>query len=538
MNDATTGSGAEINEDAAIRMILEGTANTTGEPFFDALVINLAKALKTHGAWVTEYFPETNQLSAIAFRLGDRMIHDFVYDVSGTACETVLREKRLVHHADGVMERYPSDDHAMDIDIVSYLGAPLMDAHGQIIGHLSVLDTRPMPEKAQQFDIFRIFAARAAAELERLLSEKKLLASEEKYRRIIETTGEGFFMLDEQMRIVDVNDAYCRLLGHPREDIIGRRPYDFATPEFQEFYRAHHGHLLSQSTREVRATLVARNGDHIPVLFHGNTVKSAGGRTLGNVAFVTDMRAHTKSMALAGEVQKSLMPQCFPAIEGLDIAGRSIPCDEIGGDYYDFFEVPDQRDAIHLVIGDMTGHGVDAALLMTTARAFLRMRAGQAGTIADIVGDLNRHLTTDTGHTSRFMTLFFLSLQVRDERIAWIRAGHDPAVLYDPSRRRIEYLRGPGLALGLDASVVYQTVEREGLTAGQVIALGTDGIWEARNARGAMYGKQRFNDVLGRNAHGAADTIVQAVLEDLQQFTQGTIPEDDKTLVVIKRQPL
>lgn len=536
MVDAITMTDGEINEDAAIRMILEGTANTTGEPFFDALVINLAKALQTHGAWVTEYFPETNQLRAIAFRLGDKMIHNFVYDVTGTACETVLKKKRLVHHADGVMERYPTHNHALDIEIVSYLGAPLLDAHGQIIGHLSVLDTQPMPEKAQQFAIFRIFAARAAAELERLLAEKKLHASEEKYRRIIETTSEGFFMLDDQMRIIDVNDAYCRLLGYSREDMIGRRPYDFATPEFQQFYHTHRGDLFSPSASEAKATLVAKDGHHIPVLFHGNTVQSGGGRTLGKMAFVTDMREHTKSMALAGEVQKSLLPGRFPDIEGLDIAGRSIPCDEIGGDYYDFIEIPGRRDAIHLVVGDMSGHGVDAALLMTTARAFLRMRACQPGKIADIVGDLNRHLTADTRRTDSFMTLFFLSLQVRDQRIQWVRAGHDPAILYDPVTKRIETLWGSGLALGLDKSVVYTSMEKEGIAPGQVIAIGTDGIWEARNAQGEMYGKQRLNDNLKHNAHSAAETIVQAVLDDLQQFTQGTMPEDDKTLVVVKVQ--
>jgi PAS domain S-box-containing protein len=534
MGDAITITDGAINEDAAIRMILEGTATTTGEPFFDALVINLAKALETHGAWVTEYFPETNQLNAIAFRLGDKMIHDFVYDVSGTACETVLKKKRLVHHADGVMERYPSDNHALDLKVVSYLGTPLLDAHGQIIGHLSVLDTQPMPEKAQQFAIFRIFAARAAAELERLLAEKNLHASEEKYRRIIETTGEGFFMLDDQMRIIDVNDAYCQLLGYSREEILRRRPYDFATPEFQQFYQANHEELLSQSTRESRTTLVAKNGHHIPVLFHGNTVKSGDGRILGKMAFVTDMREHTKSMALAGEVQKSLLPRRFPDIEGLDIAGRSIPCDEIGGDYYDFIEIPGRHNAIHLVVGDMSGHGVDAALLMTTARAFLRMRACQPGSIADIVNDLNRHLTTDTQRTDRFMTLFFLSLKVRDQRIQWIRAGHDPAILYDPITDRIETLWGGGLALGLDKSVAYRSMEKKGVLPGQVIAIGTDGIWEARNASGEMYGKQRLSDILKRNAHDEAEAIVQATFGDLQQFTQGTMPEDDKTLVVVK----
>lgn len=521
-----------IQEDAAIRMILEGTAATTGAPFFDALVVNLAKAMKTFGAWVTEYLPETNQLRALAFRLGDDIIHDYVYDVAGTACETVLKKKTLVHHAEGVSDLYPDDRDNYAFEIISYLGAPLLDAAGDTIGHLAVLDTRTMPEKTRQFAIFRIFAARAAAELKRLNVEKKLLASEEKYRRIIETAGEGFFMLDDQMRIVDVNEAYCRLLGYRRDEVLGRRPHEFATQEFQPFLQASQNEVLSRR-REVRATLLAKDGRHIPVLFHGNTVKSSDGRTLGNVAFVTDLSDHMKGMALAGEVQKSLMPHRFPPIEGLDIAARSIPCDDIGGDYYDFIEIPGRRDEVSLVVGDTTGHGVDAALLMTTARAFLRMRAGQPGTAEEMVNDLNRHLTSDVRHTDRFMTLFFLSLDM-GRRLQWIRAGHDPAAFYDPAARQITWLRGPGLALGLDDTVAYQAVAKEGLQSGQLIAIGTDGIWEARNIRGEMYGKKRFKTVLKQCAHQEAEAIVSATLEDLQRFTEGTLPEDDKTLVVVK----
>jgi sigma-B regulation protein RsbU (phosphoserine phosphatase) len=102
--------------------------------------------------------------------------------------------------------------------------------------------------------------------------------------------------------------------------------------------------------------------------------------------FVTDMTEHKKSLTLAAEVQKSLLPQESPHIQGLDIAGKTITSDEIGGDYFDYLsgqECP--NDHFGVVVGDVTGHGVDAALLMTTARAFLRMRASQCGSISQII---------------------------------------------------------------------------------------------------------------------------------------------------------
>jgi sigma-B regulation protein RsbU (phosphoserine phosphatase) len=102
-----------------------------------------------------------------------------------------------------------------------------------------------------------------------------------------------------------------------------------------------------------------------------------------------------------------------------------------------------------VVVGDITGHGVDAALLMATARAFLRMRASQPGTLTDTVTAMNRHLVEDVSETGKFMTLFFLTLDVGKKTIEWVRAGHDPAWLYDPDEDRFEDLKGAGVALGV-----------------------------------------------------------------------------------------
>ena len=119
-------------------------------------------------------------------------------------------------------------------------------------------------------------------------------------------------------------------------------------------------------------------------------------RVIGNMAFVTDMTEQKKALALAAEVQKSLLPQTSPQVQGLDVAGKNVSCEEIGGDYFDFLGKNEYPAApLSIVVGDITGHGVDAALLMTSARAFLRMRAAQSGNISDIVTEMNRHLALD-----------------------------------------------------------------------------------------------------------------------------------------------
>ena len=132
------------------------------------------------------------------------------------------------------------------------------------------------------------------------------------------------------------------------------------------------------------------------------------------------------------------------------------------------------------------------------------------------------------------MTLLLMSIDPAAAAIEWVRAGHDPALLYDPGADRFQELRGPGLALGLNEAVQYTAVRQSGLKRGQVITIATDGIWEARNAKGEMWGKHRLQEVIRRQAGEPAAAIVSHVFENLREFSLGTLPEDDKTLVIIK----
>jgi sigma-B regulation protein RsbU (phosphoserine phosphatase) len=369
----------------------------------------------------------------------------------------------------------------------------------------------------------------------RKLAEDALRKSEEKFRRIVETAGEGFILMDEDLKIMDANDAYCKLLGYSRDEVIGKTPLDLATEEFRQYMANDSEEILAKEYRELEGTVVAKDGRHVPILVHGSTLRGDQGEIIGNMAFITDMTEHKKALALAGEVQKSLLPQSKPDVQGLDIAGRNVSCDEIGGDYFDFLWRRENPDGpFTIAVGDITGHGVDSALLMTSARAFLRMRASQPGTMAEVITAMNRHLTQDVLETGRFMTLFYLTVDPQKNRMNWVRAGHDPAILYDPQQDAFEELKGSGLALGVNAAFEYAENHRRGLANGQIIAIGTDGIWEAFNKKGKMFGKQRFRDIIRQNAKRGADDILNGVYNEIRQFTEGQKSEDDITLVIVK----
>lgn len=197
----------ELDAEMALRTILEGTANETGERFFRALVENLAKALKTHGAWVTEYLQEHRRLRALAFWMDGQWIQNYEVDISGTPCEQVIDTANLVHFPDNLLELYPDDPDIKAISAVSYLGMPLKDVDGRILGHLAVIDRRPIPEQPKIHAVFRIFAARATAEFQRLRAEKQVREREEKLSRLVGSAMDAIIEFNEELTVTLVNPA-------------------------------------------------------------------------------------------------------------------------------------------------------------------------------------------------------------------------------------------------------------------------------------------------------------------------------------------
>ncbi len=217
------GSGDPVDApaQAVLHRILEGTATEIGERFFRALVENLARALGTRGAWVTEYDPERRRLRALAFWLGGTWIEDWEQSIDGTPCRVVIEKRRFVHYPDRIVDLYPDDPGLRGSGAVSYMGVPLLDGDGSVLGHLAVVDVLPMPEQPLHVPLIEIFASRAAAELRRLRTERALRAREAQLSRLVDSAMDAIVQLDAQLRVTGMNLASERTFELPAEDAVG-----------------------------------------------------------------------------------------------------------------------------------------------------------------------------------------------------------------------------------------------------------------------------------------------------------------------------
>ena len=442
--------------------------------------------------------------SADDFLTNRIMFRDIVY--KGDSDRTLGEIQEFVDHGDNVYSQY--------YRIVTKSGEVRW-----VEDRTSIYKDERTGEKFHQGIVVDIHEQKSA--------EEALARSEEKYRRIVESTGEGFVLMDEACRIVDCNSAFEGLVGRPGSQLRGE--------EFTEFKNNHTQALSGQSFECVLQNV---DGGEIPVLIHTNTLFSDSDQVIGNMAFIADLTQQKKALQLAAEVQAQLLPREPPEVPGLDIAGRSISCDEVGGDYFDYLIDPQKRDGdVTVAIGDITGHGVEAALLMSSARAALRMRAFKGGPITGLVSAVNKQFIEDVGSSGRFMTLCYMRVSGGRTNVEWVRAGHEPALLYDPDLGEFHELKGPGLALGVMPDFAYERQLFEGLKENQLIVLTTDGVFERANKKGELFGKESLKNVIRCTADQPAEKIVAALFDALDEFADGHPVEDDVTVVIIKIVP-
>lgn len=238
------------------------------------------------------------------------------------------------------------------------------------------------------------------------------------------------------------------------------------------------------------------------------------------------------SLKLAEEVQQNLLPNRSPYIEGLDISGTSIYCDQTGGDYYDYFQLP--GDKLGIVVADACGHGIGAAMLMISVRAFLTSEIQNYQHPAGLLQNINDYITRDCSKTGRFTSMFFLEIDSKKRALKWVRAGHEPAKLFRAFDQGFTNLGGPGLVLGIDDSYTFIGNSTAALESGDIVLIGTDGISETRNSGGEMFGQKRIERLIKEQSSESSAHILKTIVGEVTQFRGGLAQEDDITLVMLK----
>jgi PAS domain S-box-containing protein len=384
-------------------------------------------------------------------------------------------------------------------------------------------------------------------------AEAALWESEEKYRNILESIEDGYYEVDISGNMEFFNDSLCKIFGYPENEMLKMNFRHYMDKEsgqkvFETFNQVHRtGKPENAFGWRIRKKDGAKRwieGSVSPITDADGSV--AGFR--GIVRDVTDRKLAEEKLAtyskhletiiadlnVAQEVQQNLLPRKPPKDKCFDIAGTSLYCDETGGDYYDYIKLPWLGSNVHAVIvGDVSGHGVSSALLMASVRAYLRGRALQQGSVAEIITDVNRLVSGDTLETGQFITLFFLVIDTQTGRLTWVRAGHHPTLFYSPFAGCCGELGGEGLPLGVTGNLKYKEYSATA-KPGEIFILTTDGVWEAQNDKGEMFGKRRLKELISMNAALGAEDIRDSIVEAVSAFQAKTPQYDDITLVVLK----
>jgi serine phosphatase RsbU (regulator of sigma subunit) len=241
-------------------------------------------------------------------------------------------------------------------------------------------------------------------------------------------------------------------------------------------------------------------------------------------------RLMRRDLTQAAEIQQRMLPAGAPKVTGTDLAGYNAACRTVGGDYYDFFAYPDGR--VSLALGDVSGKGMPASLLMAELHARVQVLAEDPGDLGGFMVRLNK-ATCAKCPSNRFITFFFCTLNPATGDLAFANAGHNPPIIVRASGEA-EMLEGGGPVLGIVAMAPYQQMKTH-LDRGDMLVLYSDGVTEANNLNYDEFDEERFIEVLKANRTRPAGEIVDAVTRALAEFTAGAPQADDITLVVAKR---
>jgi phosphoserine phosphatase RsbU/P len=249
---------------------------------------------------------------------------------------------------------------------------------------------------------------------------------------------------------------------------------------------------------------------------------------------ITERVRMAKELEIARQVQMRLLPGSPPEIEGFEIDGICIPANEVGGDYYDFIHIDDAK--LGVVIGDVSGKGVPAAIYMTLTKGVIQSQAENEISPKEVLTRVNRSLYTMMD-TKSFVTLFFAVIDSDNKTLTYSRAGHNPLLYFQENTAKMMTLKPDGIALGIEKGNIFDVTIKTGhlqLHKGDMVVFYTDGFSEAMNKNLDQYSENRLGEIIGANRDKSVCQIIDAVIQDVQLFVKGYPQHDDMTMVIVK----
>jgi len=236
-----------------------------------------------------------------------------------------------------------------------------------------------------------------------------------------------------------------------------------------------------------------------------------------------------KDLDQARVIQTGLLPTEFLDTAELQVAARYIPASQVGGDYYDFFRI--EGNSFGLVVADVSGHGVAAAMIMAMTKVLLKTFSAQIPSQRQTLERINTIYQTEI-KTDNFVTIFYGRIDTSARRFNFVSAGHNPIIYLNRKSKELDLLKADGLFLGVFEDMMLKERERQ-YVPGDRIVLYTDGLTEAENSKSEMYGLERLCQVARSQSELDPKALIDYVLDDLSGFTGGGPLEDDVTLLVI-----
>lgn len=349
---------------------------------------------------------------------------------------------------------------------------------------------------------------------------------------------------DPAGRVIWANPAFTELTGYEVEEVLGKSlgilssgKHDAAF--FRELWetiqagKVWRGEMINRrkdGTLYYEEQTITPVSDERQIISHYIAIKQDVSERRRAQEVLLENARITYDMEVARQIQWSLLPQQAPRAAGIVCAGRWVPAAQVGGDYYDFF--PRDDGSLDMVIADVSGHSVGAALIMIEARSVIRSQARAGGSPAEIAAALNSLLYDDLNRAELFVSLFYASYAPARRILTYASAGHNPPLVYRRDGQFLE-LDAEGLILGVRQEVLFEERETR-LDPGDLVLLYTDGITETANESGELFGVDRLRRLLREWAGAPPETVFDAILERLAEFSRQTSLADDVCMVLLK----